>query len=98
MPDHGILTMRDVIALESICRAAQTEASVARLMESGNVIYGTARSIGTEAGATEDVDIRDQHLRVTSTIGVEMSWRVADLMPQVSSGEFVTDYEAPAGC
>jgi len=96
MPDYGILTMRDVIALESICHAAQTGATVARLVESGTTIYGTARSIGTEAGImARDVDIRDLYLRVTSTAGTEMFWRVADLMPQVSSGEFITDYAMP---
>lgn len=91
----AILTIADAVDLAAIIGAAQRTAPVARLMESGDVIYGTARSIGDERGnfLHEDEDVRDGLLRVTSTMGWEHFWPVRDLMPEVRSGEFVVDYQ-----
>ena len=89
-----LLTLADAVSLGTVLSAAQRTAPVARLMDNGDVIYGTARSVGDENGnfASERDDVRDCFLRVTTSMGFEAFWPVADLLPLVRSGEFVVDY------
>lgn len=86
----GILTMTQLVQLETIAGAAQRTAKVARATDDGEVLYGIARSIGDERGMFlgHDTDIRDGYLRVTSRAGFEHFWPVAELMREVSDGLF----------
>lgn len=86
----SILTMADLVALERIAHAAQTTAKVARATPDGDILYGTARSIGDSRGnfLKPGRDVRGAYLRVTSRSGFERFWPVAELMPLVHSGEF----------
>lgn len=88
------LTISDSVTLGEICRAVQGSLRVARLLD-GNVLIGTARSIGDANGnfALPDEDVRDCFLRVTLRTGLEAFWNVEELMPLISSGEFVIGYE-----
>jgi hypothetical protein len=88
-----ILTLTDAGCLADVIRATEGNRRVARLVE-GNVITGTARSIGDDRGNFDfKSDARDQFLRVTTDGGWEMFWRISDLMPEVRSGEFVVGYQ-----
>lgn len=88
------LTIRDLVALGTILRAAQGVERVTRLVEDGNaaglLIHGTARSIGTADGylIRPNEDVRDAYLRVTTDAGLEVFWLVRDLMPAVEAGTF----------
>jgi hypothetical protein len=91
MQTAQILNMTDACSLADIIRMAQGNKHVARLMDNGDVITGTARSIGTETGmfATETDDVRDMFLRVTTDMGWEAFWSVRELLPQALAGEFL---------
>jgi len=84
------MTIEETIQAAEILRAAQTTAKVAYLLESGDVAYGTARSVGNDRGAfaRNGEDVRDLFLRVTTQSGLEAFLPVRELMPKVSSGEF----------
>jgi len=84
------LTIGDANDLQVVLHAAQTCAKVARAFGNGDVVYGTARSIGTQSGAflTSDDDVRDGYLRVTTQSGLEAFWPVRDLMREVGMGLF----------
>ena len=98
MCDHGTLTTTDAVNLAAIIGAAQRNAKVARLMDDGNVIYGMARSIGTDGGAFDfKSDARGQFLRVTTRMGMEVFWPVRELMADYQATTFVLDYEPTAG-
>jgi hypothetical protein len=86
--------MSDLVALEIIGHAAQTNAKVARAEDTGYVFYGTARSIGDQNGMTAfGTDVRDQFLRVTLRGGSDAFWPVRDLMADVHNGDFAeTDW------
>lgn len=90
------LTMADAVALGAVVGAARRNAYVGRLMpETGDVMHGTARSIGTADGAFTgpNDDVREMYLRVTTSAGWEAFWPVSDLMAEVNTGTFVVDYE-----
>lgn len=89
-----VLTISDAIAIGQIADMASRCAKVARLMDDGNVIYGTARSIGDERGMflSSSDDVREGFLRVTTQGGFEAFWPIADLVPLVQSTEF-TEYD-----
>src|SRR5205823_2385349 len=89
------LTLGDVADLAEILRAARSNASVARLVDDGHVLYGVARSIGHANGsfAGRGDDVRDLFLRVTLSSGLEAFWPVQDLMPEVRHTTFVVDYQ-----
>jgi hypothetical protein len=88
-----ILTPDTVEALGAIVAAWRTGAKVARVTDRG-VIKGTARMIGDTNGSRAwSDDIRDCHLRVTTVGGWEEFWPIAELIPEVASGEFVVGYE-----
>ena len=94
--DSDPLTLADTVAIAMIVDTAQRTAPVARLIETGSVVYGTARSVGLDAdhgfiflGATDDV--RDAFLRVTTANGFDVAWPIRDLIPEVRSGEFCAD-------
>jgi len=90
------LTTADVQGLAAVFDAAARSAKVARALATGDVIYGTARAIGDEWGASiPDVDFRDRFLRVTSTSGFEHFWPVSELAKEVLDGHFAIDYEPP---
>jgi hypothetical protein len=90
-----LLTISDVVSLATIVSAAIHTQRCARAMDNGDVVYGTARSIGDENGnfAGPNDDIRDCYLRVTLESGWEAFWTVASLMDEVGSGMFVTPYD-----
>lgn len=87
------LTVRDALSIAAICEASIKCSKVARLMD-GDIITGTARSIGDAHGnfAGPDDDIRDMYLRVTTTSGFEAFWSMWELIPLHQSGEFVSSY------
>lgn len=90
------LTVADAVALSTVVGAAQRNAYVGRLMpKTGDVVHGTARSIGTAYGvfAGPNDDVRDMYLRVTASAGWEVFWPVSDLIAEVSAHTFVIDYE-----
>jgi hypothetical protein len=89
-----ILTVSDAADLGAIISAAQRNAPVGRLTSSGDVITGTARSIGDQRGnfATGGDDVRDCYMRVTTTAGWEAFWRVSELLAEYRETTFVVDY------
>ena len=97
MPDHGPLSLAETIALGSIIDAAGRCAPVARLLDSGDICYGQARSVGRQSGAflRRDDDVRDAYLRVTLRSGLEAFWPLHELVGQLEAGEFALDYEPP---
>lgn len=90
MSNHGVLTIGDTMSLYTITHAAVHKAKVARLLDSGDVVNGTARAITDDHGnfLSRDVDIRDGFLWVTTAGGMEVFWSVAELLPLVASTEF----------
>jgi hypothetical protein len=86
-----VLTIADAIALGEILRMAQSCAKVSRMTIDGDVINGTARSVGHENGAylTRETDVRDGYLRVTTQSGLEAVWPVRELIPEVQETTFV---------
>lgn len=95
---HGTLSIHAAIAIGQICSAAGRCAPVARVIDTGNVVYGQARSVGDEHGnflARSD-DVRDGFLRVTTSSGWEVFWPMGELIGEWESGEFVLDYKAVA--
>lgn len=83
------VTPNDLHALSTITDAAIHCYRVARLMPSGDVIEGVARSIGDENGnfLKSDEDVRDGYLRVSGTF--EYFWPIRELMPQIHDSTFV---------
>ncbi len=88
-----ILTISEAVDLGAIVSATNWS-RVARLID-GHVHVGTARSIGDENGnfAGRNDDVRDCYLRVTLDTGFEAFWLVSELMGEVRSGYFVTNYQ-----
>lgn len=86
---QGLLTIDDLHALSEITDACTHGYRVARLMESGEVLEGVARSIGDERGnfIRRDEDVRDGYLRVSSMF--EHFWPIRELIPLVKRSEFV---------
>lgn len=79
--------------IADVVRAAEHNATVARLID-GNVIVGTARSVGDDRGcALHRADVETLFLRVTSLAGFEHFWPVADLATERRAGLFVPDYQ-----
>jgi hypothetical protein len=91
--DHGPLTMRDLVALEEVARAAQTNAKVRWLLQSGDIAEGTARSIGDERGnfLSWGEDVRDGYLRITNKGGWDHFVPVTKLIELVQEGGFAID-------
>lgn len=93
-PDEPLppLTAAAVRALFVIVDAAQRGARVARLLDSGDVVEGTARHI--VAGVDDfgflrsDEDVRNGYLRVTTTGGFDVAWKVVDLIEPTMDGRF----------
>lgn len=85
----GLVTLDDLHALSEITDACIHGYRVARLMESGEVLEGVARSIGDERGnfLRRDEDVRAGYLRVSSMF--EHFWPIRELMPLVKRSEFV---------
>jgi hypothetical protein len=95
MCDNRKLTLSAAGQVAEVISATMGNAKVARLMDNGDVITGTARSFGDENGMFDFTsDVRDTYLRVTSDGGFEFFWKVSDLMPLVASGEFVIGYQS----
>jgi hypothetical protein len=83
------LTIRDTVALAEIIRWAQTTAAIRWVdPNTGSVETGTARSIGDERGnfTPPDADIRDEHLRITTSRGWEWFVPMRDAMDMVMDG------------
>jgi hypothetical protein len=88
------LTTSDVQGLAMVLDAAGRSARVARAIDNGAVVYGTARTIGDNYGAaTPEVDFRDRYLWVTTTGGMEVFWPVSTLAREALTGLFVVDYD-----
>src|SRR5487761_1539313 len=85
-----VLSISDAVDLGVIVDSAVRTARVARLLDGGLLVRGTARSIGDDCGnfAGRDDDVRDCFLRVTTDSGLEVFWSVAELIPEVSTGMF----------
>lgn len=91
MSDARVLTIPDVISIGAIVGAAQHSYKVARLMDSGDVVEGTARSIGDQNGAflATGEDVRDGYLRVTTLQGWEAFWPMHALVSEQQEGTFI---------
>jgi hypothetical protein len=87
------LSISDLVALETVARAAQTGARVRWLTDSGDVGEGTARSIGDERGMflANGEDVRDAYLRITTIAGFETFEPVSRLAELVKGGGFAID-------
>lgn len=83
------LTVRDAVALGSICDAAIHGRKVSWLLSNSEVLTGVARSIGDERGnfAREDEDIRDCYLRVSATF--EHFLPVSEVLIMYRDGTFI---------
>jgi hypothetical protein len=90
-----ILNIRDAVTIAAIIETTSHQ-RVARLMDNGDLIVGTGRSIGDERGGflRSDEDVRDGFLRVTTDQGWEAFWLVRDLIPLHQSGHFVAPYSS----
>lgn len=90
-----ILRQPDAIALAAIITAAHTGAHVAR-DRGGDIIEGTARSIGDHLGAYlgPDEDVRDGLLRVTTVNGWEAFWPMVELVEEYKQLTFVVEEDA----
>jgi hypothetical protein len=88
-----VLNVRDAVALGQIVSCMKGRGQVARLVD-GNVLVGTARSVGDENGnfAAQLDDVRDCYLRVTLRSGFEAFWPVSELVQEMGS-YFVVGYE-----
>jgi len=91
----GILNLSDLVALEVVCRAAQTCARVKWLTDDGDIVSGTARHLVRSADdigfITGEDDVRECVLRITTSSGWEVFLPMRDLMAKVKVGEFVID-------
>jgi hypothetical protein len=87
----NILTVRDTVVLAAIVEAAIHNLIVARHIDEVGVVKGKARSIGDKAGnhASNQDDVRDCFLRVTTNTGFEAFWPVRELISEVHSGHFL---------
>jgi hypothetical protein len=93
----SILTAADATALAAIIEMVIRTDKVARVAPKGHyaegdIIYGTARSLGDENGyfLTNKDDIRDAYLRVTTRGGMEAFWPVKDLVAEFNVDTFAT--------
>ncbi len=87
----AILSIGDVMSLAAVIDTAVHNSKVARVMpETGDIVYGTARSIGDLEGnfLSDGSDVREAWLRVTSRSGWELFWSVKVLAEEQSRGEF----------
>ena len=90
---HAPLTADTALALAIIVTAARSGARVARAVDDGDIIYGTARSIGDYYGAfaAGSDDIRDCYLRVTIDTGWEAFWPMSEIVDAVQAGLFLVN-------
>jgi len=92
---NNILSIADVIALSTIIDSASQTARVRWLDERGDIREGTARHIVRSADdfsfIPRDMDVRDGFLRITTTLGMEVTIAVRELMAMVQRGEFAKD-------
>ncbi len=90
-----VLTMREVEQLADVVTAVRRSRRVAwTLNGSGDVITGTARSVGDERGnfAGPDDDVRDCWMRITTDIGMEVFMPVSEVLDRVADMEMSLDY------
>lgn len=83
------MNLTTLINAATVIGAAQSTAKVARLLDNGDVVLGTARRI---SGDTEDV--LHASLEVTTNQGMEVAWNVGVLAQEVATGEFVVNPDA----
>lgn len=86
------LTLRALLNLSFVAEVAMHSSKVALVREEGRILYGTARSIGTEQGgfAGHSDDVREQYLRITTREGLEVFLPVLELANAHDRAEFVT--------
>jgi len=86
-----VLTLPQAIQLSTVVEATMGTARVRYLSDSGDVISGTARSIGDLFGnfARRTDDVRDCYLRITTDHGFDTYIKVSDLMEMVAATTFV---------
>jgi hypothetical protein len=75
-----ILTSTTAVLLADIVRAAHNRSRIARALDNGYVISGTARGIGDDRGshAGPGDDIRECYLHVTMDSGWEQFWPMSE--------------------
>ena len=91
----GVLTAADVVHLAAIVAAAHRGNRVAWEDSAvGDVVWGTARSIGDERGAHlgDADDIRDSFLRVTTKAGLERFLPIRAFVELLRDGLASLDY------
>ncbi|SRR6266699_2623487 len=89
------LTVWGAVNLGNVVRAAQQNKRVAWILNgSGDVITGTARSIGDVQGnfASETDDVRDCFLRITTDAGWEHFMPIKEVLDRVADMEMSLDY------
>jgi len=87
---HGeTLAWPDVLDLAEIITAGRRFARVARVLDSGDVISGTARGIYTETDylANARCDVRGTRLRITTLIGAEVFMPMHEVITKYRAGE-----------
>lgn len=91
-----VLTINDACTIADIVRCVQGCQPITRLLDGGDVVTGTARSIGDEHGnfLARGDDVRDGFLRVTTSMGFEEFWEMAMVMDEVECGTIALNYRA----
>jgi hypothetical protein len=96
VPQMPPLSLTDAGRLADIIRGVEAKAKVGRLV-GGEVVRGEIRAVHESAARPyfpgPGVDVRNCCLWVTLRMGMEVWWPIAELMPEVSTGEFVIGYE-----
>lgn len=89
------LTINDAQDLTYLIHAAQNRSTFGRALPDGTVVYGTVGPICDFFGQPvfDDRDIRDCYLRVELdlTVGGQLIWPIAELMPEVRTAHFMTN-------
>jgi hypothetical protein len=87
------LTAGDVYALADVLNHLAGKGKVRRYMpDTGNIITGTLRHLcGPDLGTRTAKDVRDEYVRVTSDMGTEYAWPLAELARQSTVGELALD-------
>jgi hypothetical protein len=86
------MTLRDTQAVSELMRATEGCLKIVRLINDGDErpVEGHARSFCADASvsafAAEGQDVRDAYLRVTTLGGMEVFWKVGDLIEPLLTG------------
>ena len=88
-----VLSVGEAVDLATVVEWAIHNARLGWVNESGDVSYGTARSIGDERGAhaQRSDDVRDCFLRITTDTGWEWFVPITEALERLRAGTLVQD-------